>query len=214
MTIGILAERIHRIYSGGIPSLDGGIKMADIKHLVIDNINSLLKVEMISLNKQEGDNYPTNLMIATYEDIDVVAFNTVQSRAELPAIPVSLPLGMGVWSVAPDTQTTTAHDVFVPLQTSQWSLIKDFSPLVGSGKVLGNYVYTLDGKYITFPTDIHVAMPKIVIKLVILDISTLGDFDLLPMPADYSDQVIKNVLSILGVVPPVEDVINDGNTQK
>jgi len=57
-------------------------------------------------------------------------------------------------------------------------------------------------------------MPKIVIKLVILDISTLGDFDLLPMPADYSDQVIKNVLSILGVVPPVEDVTNDGNTQK
>lgn len=160
-----------------------------------------------------GDNAPSGLMLATYSDIDVtISADGVQSQALLPAIPISLPKNMGVWYVAADD--ANIHDQFVPLDSGQWSLIKDFDPLVSNGKILGNYTYYIDGKNVMFPTNIFSAVPKIMVRLVISDISLLGDFDLLPMPADYADQVIKNVLSILGVVPKVEDVTNDSNSQR
>ena len=213
MTLYLIAERIFRIYQGGIPSIDTGIKIADIRHMVVDQINALLKVETLSLNKQLGDNAPTGLMLATYSDIDVtISADGVQSQALLPAMPISLPKNMGVWYVAADD--ANIHDQFVPLDSGQFSLIKDFDPLVSNGKILGNYIYYIDGKNIMFPTNIFSAVHKIMVRLVISDISLLGDFDLLPMPQDYADQVIKNVLSILGVVSKVEDVTNDSNKQK
>jgi len=213
MTLYLISERIYRIYSGGTPSIDSGIKIADIQHMVVDQINALLKVETLSLNKQLGDNAPSGLMLATYSDIDVtISADGVQSQALLPAMPISLPKNLGIWYVAPDD--SRMHEQFIPLDSGQFSLIKDFDPLVSNGKILGNYIYYIDGKNIMFPTNIFSSVPKVMVRLVISDISTMGDFDLLPIPNDYADQVIKNVLSILGVSPKVEDVTNDSNTQR
>ena len=214
MTTYLLSERIFRIYSGNDPSDDSGIELEDIKHMVIDQINLLLKTETISLNRQLGDEAPTGLMLATYHDVAVTAHATVLSRALLPAVPISLPLNMGVWYVAADDDTTAIHDQFIPLQAGQYSLIKDFSPLVVSGSILGNKTYEVSGAYLVFPTDISSTVPKVVIKLVISDIANLGDYDLLPIPADYVPQVINAVLQLLGVVPEVTDVANDANPQK
>lgn len=215
MTLYLLTERIFRAYSGGNPSDDSGLKFEDIRHMVVDQINLLLKTETITLNAKLGDEAPTGLMLATYAKVSTEVYNTVQSRAALPAIPISLPLNMGVWYVVPDADDLTVHEQFIPLQVGQWFLIKDFSPLVGStGTILGNRTYTVDGKYLVFPTDITSAIPDLIIKLVISDISLMSDHDLLPLPADYADTVVKETLRMLGVIPQVEDVVNDSNSQK
>ena len=212
MTLYLLAERIYRIYSGGDPSDDAGIKLEDVKHLVVDQINRMLKIEALSVNFKLGDNTPTNLVLATYNKVPVTQYNTVLSRAELPAIPVSLPNGLGVWFIAPDASDQTIHDQFVPMRPGDWSLMKD-APFSGDGTILGNNTYEVNGKYIIFHKDISNDVPDVVIKLVVTDIKELGDFDLLPIPADYADDVVKEVLRILGVVPKVTDQTNDNNPQ-
>lgn len=212
MTLYLISERILRILSGGDVSDQSGWDIEDIKHMVVDEINLLLKTETISLNRQLGDSAPTNLVVGTYEDVTVTTWNTVQSRAVLPAIPVSLPINMGVWWVSEYTQDATRHDQFVPMQLGQWSLIKDFESLVEGGLVLGNQSYEVEGKYLVFPSDLSAI--TLTIKLILSDISTLGDYDLLPMPADYATEVINKVLQRFGVAPIKTDDTNDGNPQK
>ena len=216
MTLYLLSERILRLYEGGAPSTDTGIKIEDIKRMVIDQINLLLKTETITLEGYDGN--PTNFMLARYENIAVssgiTAGGITQSTATLPAVPVSLPMQAGVWRVEPNVSSIAREVQFIPLQYGQWSLIKDFSPLVVQGQILGNYTYEVVGTTLLFPSDISSTVTHINITLVVGDIANYGDFDLLPMPADYGDQVVRNVLTILGVVPPVEDSADDGNKQK
>lgn len=214
MTLYLLTERIYRQYSGGDPSDDSGLGFNDVKHMVIDEINRLLKMETLMNTKQFGDETPTNLTIATYNGIAVESYATVQSRALLPAIPISLPMNAGVWWVSPDTQDATRHDQFIPMQVGQWSLIKDFQPMVEGGLLLGNITYELDGKYIIFPTDISSSIENVTIKLVLLNIEDYGDWDLLPLPADYVADINTAVMERLRPTPQKEDDTNDANTQK
>lgn len=214
MTLYLLAERILRLFYGGDPSDDAALGIEDIKRLIVGQMNIKLKTETISLNRQLGDNAPTNLMLATYDDVSTEVYGGVQSRALLPAIPISLPMNMGVWWVSPDADDETRHNQFIPLQQGQWTLIKDNGAFVGNGFILGNRTYEVDGKYLVFPVNITTDVPKLTIKLVVTDFSLYGDYDLLPIPADYADQIVMDILNILRPTPPVKDVTNDANSQK
>lgn len=210
MTLYLLAERILRLYYGGDPSDDAGITIEDVKRLIVGQMNVMLKTETISLNKQLGDNAPTNLMLATYEDVPVMSYKG-GSRVLLPAIPVSLPQNMGVWWVSLDVEDDSKYNQFVPMEQGQWSLIKDNDGFIIDGTILGNIVYEVDGKYLTFPKTF--VKESFVIKLIVTDFSTLGDYDLLPLPADYAEQIVMQVLNILRPTLP-EDSVNDANGQK
>lgn len=213
MTLYLIAERILRLYAGGTPTVDSGIKIGDVKHMVVDVINRLLKIETITMPDNQG--HPTNLMLATYENISVdLDSNGETSSITLPAYPISLPLNAGVWQVAPHRSSLSVHAEFIPLQFGQFALIKDFSPLVVDGRILGNRTYEVMGNKLRFPVNIRPYTENITVRLVVSDIATLGDFDLLPLPTDYVNEVIIETLKLLGVVPPVEDVTNDGNKQK
>jgi len=213
MTKGLLAERIFRLYKGGDPSDDSGLGIEDVKRMVVAQANLLLKTETLTLNKQFGEEAPTNLMLATYEDVSTEAWGTVQSRALLPAMPVSLPLNAGVWWVSPDADDATRHDQFIPMQQGQWNLIRNEEFIEGN-LLLGNRTYEVDGKYLVFPTDITSTIPKLLIRLAVTDFDELGDYDLLPIPADYEEQIVQECLRLLGALPPAEvDDTNDANSK-
>ena len=73
-TIGRISEQIQRIINGGDPSSDNQIQLQEIKLLVGQVCNKLLKLERFSVNMPEGDYGVPQSMIATYDNIPVTAY--------------------------------------------------------------------------------------------------------------------------------------------
>ena len=210
MTIYLLAERIYRIFSGGNPGDDSGIQLEDVKHLVVDQINKMLKTEAMSANVKLGDNTFPALVIASYDGRACEVVDNATARVELPAVPVSLPKGMGVWMVA-DSLNPNVH--FIPIKPGDFSLLSE-TGLVQNNQIFGQNIYDVSGGYINIHHPDNMNIDNVDIKLVVVDVSTLGDYDMLPIPLDYINDVVKETLNILRAVPPKEDDANDNNTQR
>lgn len=198
-TIGKLVELIERLKEGN-PSISAELSSAEIKIYLGQALNKLLKVEQLNVNRPDSENFPPHCMIATYENIPVFPYNVNRSYAVLPAYPISLPRNKGVWSVAP---STAPDNYYIPLESGQWNLIQGMKQLsllasqtgyeVNSGKI----VFT---KNITTGTTNNVN--SVTVQLLIVDVSTLGDYDILPIPVDMEEAVVKEVFSIIMNQPP------------
>lgn len=98
-TLGKITEQIFRLYNGGDASSDQEIGKKEIELLVLQAVNKLLKVETLQVNYALGDSFPPHTAIASYDNVAVTALNDDFCKATLPAQPLSLPRGMGLWSI-------------------------------------------------------------------------------------------------------------------
>ncbi|MGH7239744.1 MAG: hypothetical protein ACREHG_06715 [Candidatus Saccharimonadales bacterium] len=203
-TISKISEQIKRLLSGN-PSYNIEISNSEIKLLVVQVTNSILRVEKAS-NLQMGDIFPPSAVIATYDSIQVKSYGT-RSISILPAYPLSLPKNMGVWQVADMTSPDT---LFIPLLSGQWGVAKTMNYLPSLSGIIG---YENEGLNIIYITDITKKYPNPValvrIKLLISDVSGLGDYDLLPITPEMEVEVIKSVFQLL-VNEPVYTHFDDG----
>ena len=209
-TIGKITEQIYRVYSGGNPSDDSEITKKEIKSLVSQSINKLLKSEYLGVNRKDGDYFPPHSMISTYNVGSISVYETTKSKVKLPVIPISLPRDMGVWSVAPSGD---ADQQYIPLQSGQYTLLSSQDVLQHLDNQVGYYV---DGQYLIFTKNITqspYSVSALKVRLLAIDATTLDDYDIVQIPADMEDSVIKDVLQFLGVVPKVVDKVSDSNNQ-
>tara|TARA_R110002050_G_C8788119_1_gene501828 strand:- start:233 stop:871 length:639 start_codon:yes stop_codon:yes gene_type:complete len=209
-TIGKITEQIYRVYSGGNPSDDSEITKSEIKSLVSQSINKLLKSEYLGVNRKDGDYFPPHSMISTYNVGSISTYETVKARAKLPVVPISLPRDMGVWSVS---TSGDADQQYIPLQSGQYTLLSSQDVLQHLDNQVGYYV---DGQYLIFTKDITqspYSCSTLKVRLLTIDATTLDDYDIVQIPADMEDGVIKDVLQFLGVVPKVVDKVSDSNNQ-
>lgn len=202
-----IAEQCLRIAQGGDPAGASNIKLAEVKKLVEQVLNSLLKIERYN-NIREGDHYPVDLMIATYDNVAVTTYKDT-AKCVLPAIPISLPRGRGVWEVS---AVSTPNIPYIPLQPGQYALVKNQRIL---GALSGLTGYEVFGKNVVFTSDIYTAgVTAVMVKLLVIDFSTLSDTELLPIPADMESAVIKGVLEILGVYQTEDNIVNGVDDKK
>ena len=209
-TIGKITEQIYRIYSGGNPSDDSEITKREIKSLVSQSINKLLKSEYLGVNRKDGDYFPPHSMISTYSVGSISTYETVKARAKLPVVPISLPRDMGVWSVS---ISGDADQQYIPLQSGQYTLLSSQDVLQHLDDQVGYYV---DGQYLIFTKDITQSphsVSTLKVRLLTIDATTLDDYDIVQIAADMEDAIIKDVLQFLGVVPKVVDKVSDSNNQ-
>lgn len=208
-TLGILSERIKRLYLGGNPSDDASIDRREIDRLVITSLNQRLKMEHVSMNLVAGDLVPPHAVIATYEDVPVTPYakNASYSVATLPAQPISLPRNMGIWRI---TQSGGILTEIVPVRTSELAQIH-YDDTTNMKYILQDVLaYEPMGRdKILFYADDTVIGATVDIQLLVVDPSVIGEYDVLPMPADMEMDIIKEVLSILGARMQVEDTTND-----
>jgi hypothetical protein len=209
-TIGKITEQIFRLYSGGNPSDDAEITKSEIKILVGQSINKLLKAEHLGINRKDGDYFPPHAMISTYSVGTISAYETTKARVKLPVYPISLPKNMGVWSVAPSGD---ADQQYIPIQSGQNTLLSSQDVLQYLDNQVGYYV---DGLYLIFTKNITASpfnVSELKVRLLTVDATVLGDFDYVALPADMEDVVIKDVLQLLGAIPKVVDKVSDSNNQ-
>lgn len=183
-----IAEQVLLRIKGGRPDMATRTDIRDIIVAAGQVINELIGAQFYKTTLPSGETIPDGNVLATYEDVDVLPWKNI-SRSVLPAIPVQLPRGMGIFSVSnPDNP----HDVFVPAQPGQIAMVKSQRLISDVG---GLVAYEPYGSYIEYDTNIIAtkSINKVRIRLVIQDIDSLGEYDPLPIPANYESMVIESL---------------------
>jgi len=202
-TKGRIVEQIQRLLEGN-SIINSRVHKNDIKLLIEQVGNQLLKADHFAINVPEGDTIPNNCMIFSYDAIPVTTYKTTKSKATLPAIPISLPRNMGVLHVS---KVDAIDEAFIPIPTSMFGIIK---PQALLGDLSGLIGYEIVGRDIIFTKNLPgLGVNAVYIRLVGLDLSQLGDYDLLPLSADMEAQLVTQVYNILAQVPPADKQNNN-----
>lgn len=196
MTLKQLSENVRTRLAGATPGQGSNYKLVAIQKVLVQVINQALKTEYFSVSLPGGDTVPEGLVLATYEDVPVVAYKDV-AKAVLPAMPVKLPKGMGVQHIG---KTDDAHTSFIPIPTGISQMITE-EPLIDD--LLGQIGYELKGMDVIFDrdiTDASVVTPAVslvTIQLVVMDITNYGEFDPLPLAPDMEADIVQKAFEYL-----------------
>jgi len=198
-----IAEQVQRLLNGN-PVISGRFNLNEIKVLVAQVANQLLKADHFSVNMPEGDTIPTNCMVYTYDNVPVTTYKTTLSKATLPSIPIGLPRNMGVLHVS---KIDAIEEPFVPIPTSMYGIIKPQDLL---GELSGLIGYEVVGKDIIFTKNLPgMSVSSVYIRLVGVDLSTVSDYETLPLTADLEAQVVTQVYNILVQTPSGENKLDE-----
>lgn len=198
-----IAEQIQRLLNGN-PVVSGRFNLHEIKLLVAQVANQVLKADHFAVNMPEGDTIPTNCMVYTYDNVPVTTYKTTLSKATLPSIPIGLPRNMGVLHVS---KIDAIDEPFVPIPTSMYGIIKPQDLL---GELSGLIGYEVVGKDIIFTKSLPgMSVSSVYIRLVGVDLNTVSDYETLPLTADLEAQVVTQVYNILVQTPSGENKLDE-----
>jgi hypothetical protein len=179
----ILGEQIQRIYSRSIDREDISprIDYREIKPLMVQSINSLLKTEHLQRSEVSGTSVATYVL--QRERVDKYDY------VNLSVTPISLPKEQGVHRVY---QKDCPWSPFIPIRTG------DFEISIGTPTSFleGQVGYYLNGTKIIFTKEVA---EEIEVQLIVNDPSLISDTDLLPIPPEMEQVIIQNVLQLLGM---------------
>lgn len=193
-TKNILTEEIRRIISGGFPSDRDRVRDEEIKSAISDAANALLKVQVLDTNFNfDGGSSIEGSAIATYENIPIsfgVNFGNVKTAvANLPATPMIMPEGMGVFQVYPSSRPDLAYRYIPSGMFGVWMDNSTVSPL-------HRRFYTWNsGKIIIYDDLAGAGYNEIDVQLVVSPIDTLDDNTPLPIPPDMKKDIIAMVIA-------------------
>lgn len=204
-----IAEECLKIISGGQIQSASNVSLNECKISICQVANNLLKVEHFTVNERLGEKIPNGSVIALYEGITFSAWTNGRSKATLPVKPIKLPRNMGVFSIFPSTQP---NKEFIPLQMGQSSLILS-QPLLNN--LLGQIGYEVFGLDVVFTKDLTQIYPTdtLSMRLAILDFSTYGDYDVLPLLPEQEWQIKKEVVQLYSNVP-ISDYLVDPSVKQ
>lgn len=194
-TLYSISEQVRSMLQGGDPPQAPKFEMEEVKRIVVQIINGLIKVQHLTDEMGGGETIPDGSVLAEYDNVAVESWKGV-SRATLPAMPVKLPLNMGIFHVS---KTDDIFNGFIPFEPGQIQMIGE-EPLISD--ILGQIGYEPMGKYIIFNKDITTNDPdnkidEVYMKLVVKDLSLYGDYEMLPIPGSMEAEVIMQTFQIL-----------------
>lgn len=209
ITLYRISEEIAKIVNGGKIGAASTVNIPRVKIVVGQIINSLLKVEHLTINETMGEKIPNGSVLGLYENIEVSTWNG-KSKCTLPIKPLKLPRNMGIWAIYPKYTTDGNYELdkeYIPLQMGQGGLIKS-QPLLND--LLGQVGYENFGNEVIFTKDVKSLFPDMVVamRLVIMDISQYGDYDPLPILPEHEFEVKKQAIQFFAA-EPVADMLVD-----
>jgi hypothetical protein len=197
-----IAEQIQRLLAGN-PIIQARVQKNDVKLLIEQVANQLLKTEYFQVNMADGDTVPPNCMIYTYESVPVVTYKG-KSKCTLPSMPINLPKNMGVFHIS---KTDAIDEPFIPIPSGLYGIVK---PQVLLGELSGLIGYEVFGKEVVFTTNLPGQnVNNVFIRLVGVDLNTVTDYETLPISSDMEAQIVQTVYNILVQTPPADKINND-----
>jgi len=193
-----ISESIQRLLKGN-PIISARVHINDIKLLVEQVSNQLLKTDYFSMSMPAGETIPNNCMIFSYDAVPVETYKTSKSRAKLPSMPINLPRNMGVLHVS---KVDALDEPFVPIPTSMYGVVK---PQAMLGDLSGLIGYEVIGADVVFTKNLpSMGINSVYMRLVGSDLSTVSDYEILPLSSDMEAQVVQTVYSMLVQAPPAD----------
>lgn len=209
-TIITITEGVRKLVEGSDPSVKARFDIAEVKRYIVQAINSRLNIRHFNVTMGGGEMIPDGMVLAEYDSVPVERWKNI-SRATLPVMPVALPLNIGIFHVGRGDDPLNG---FIPFQPGQLQMIGE-EPLLS--EILGQIGYEPRGKYLAFNKDITTlgddSISTVYLLLVVKDLSLYGDWDMLPIPADYETEVIADVYQLLTGQLPQNKKVDVTNKQ-
>jgi hypothetical protein len=196
MTKTILAEQIQRLYARFLDK-DNPSDVIDLREVILlinQSINKVLKLQVAESFKAGMVDVPKcNLIEYT---VSTVTQDTGNNRAyiTLPVIPLTLPMDMGIWSIAAATGAMTPY---IPIPAQDVLVFQGANLSYLEGKI----GYYLQGKRVYFTKNITLtangSVSSVVVNLLVSDLSLLSDTDMLPISPEVESAIIDDVLQTI-----------------
>jgi cellobiose-specific phosphotransferase system component IIB len=197
-----IAEQVLRNLSGGDPSAGSRVHILELYKAIEQSVNRLIKAQHFKETFASGETIPEGAVLATYENVSVTQWKDV-SKSTLPAMPVALPKGMGVFEISLQDDAFGAE--FIPIQPGQFTMALAQRLM---SELLGQTGYELIGPEVIYTKDLTALdITQVRMRLVVLDASQYGEYDLLPIPADMEASVIEECVNLYR--QPTEPKPND-----
>lgn len=194
-TKNILAEQIQRLYARFIDkdNVSDVIDLREVKLLLVQSINKVLKLQ-VSESFKAGQVDVPKCSLLEYTCAVTSDSGNNRSYITLPAIPLTLPLDMGIWSIA---ASSAAMIPYIPLP-AQDVIVFQGTNVSALEQQIGYYV---QGKRVYFTKDITLSangsISSVIVNLLVSDFSKIGDTDLLPISPEVESAVIEDVLNTI-----------------
>jgi len=195
MTKAIIAEQIQRIYARFLDkeNLSDVIDTREINLLMNQSINKVLKLQVADSFKAGLVDVPKCNLLEYTCAVTADAGNN-RSYITLPAIPLTLPMDMGIWSIAAATGAMTPY---IPIPAQDVLVFQGANLSYLEGKI----GYYLQGKRVYFTKNITLTangtVTSVVVNLLVMDFSQIGDNDVLPISPEVESAIIDDVLQTI-----------------
>lgn len=198
-----ITEQIQRLIAGN-PVISSRVQKGDIRLLIEQVANKLLKTEHFNVNMADGDSIPPNCLIYTYESVPVTTYKTTKSACTLPSIPINLPRNMGVFHIS---KTDAIDEPFIPIPSGMYGIVKPQDLL---GELSGLIGYEVYGSQVVFTKNLPgLGVNNVFIRLVGVDLNTVDDYTILPISADMEADIVNTVYAMLVQLPEADRQSND-----
>ncbi len=211
----IIADQVMFYLKGGYPDVAMGIQQEDIYKRIEQIMNSMFSMQQFNMNLPSGETVPNNLALATYEGVAVTVTNSNKSKSMLPVMPISLPRAAGINEIRPvisDNGDRILGNPMIPLQAGQGYLLQADTLL---NDLMGQFSYEPNGRTVVYQSDITLlGITKVDMKLVVFDMSQYSDTDILPIPSDAEDDIVKEVIKFFAPVESEPALVSNIPTPK
>jgi hypothetical protein len=188
-----ISEQVSLLYSRDKDRYNHQTSLSwrEAKHLVVQAANEIMGLKTVNLAERGIDPNIVAAMTAVYRRRPVLK-RTVngsdQYYIQLPAIPLSLPMDAGLYSIRPSNSLTGS--IFI-LPTSMFDIINE----LGDEEV-NNTCYAVPQEKEAFFTK-DPGASQVDVTLVVLNADKFGDTDLLPVNPEIEMEIIRRSLSLL-----------------
>jgi len=202
-----IAEQVLRRVKAGRPDLATKLDIEDLIIMVPQIAAATMKAGYFSQTLPTGETIPDGMMLVQYE-LPVDKTGT-KHKIELPARPIHLPRGMGLFEIA---DPHSPYSVYIPAMPGQLAMLGSQSMISDLG---GNNAYEPNsGNVVSFYKP--VVPDTLSVRMFISDIGSLEDTDPIPVPQDMELAIVDALYERFIQEPPANknnDLLTDNKIQ-
>jgi hypothetical protein len=188
--------------NSGFVDVSSPVQKEDIWAAIEQKVNSMFKMQQFSMTLPSGETIPENLAMAEYENVAITDGDGFSCKIILPVMPISLPRNAGIYTVMP-----SGCQPLIPLLAGQRHLLRTDALL---NDLMGEVGYEVIGKTLKLTKDLTpFQITTATLQLVVMDISLYGENDMLPIPADYEQQIIDDLIKAFAPIQPQASIVSN-----
>jgi len=201
-TKGIMIDRVLAFLEGGSPTTRGRATRDRVAAELNGVIAALMKVQVLESFK-DGQSVPDGAVIATYEGpngegIPLDRRDNGRCSAKVPATPMSIPGGIGLFAVYPHGYP---EKQYIPIPSGLLYTVtgnKVMNPLARKTYCYGNGRVTINND------EIGNGVTHVDMELCVMDITRQEEDEIVQIPGDIETQAVIAVVQLLSVDTPIE----------